>query len=92
MAAGFGAARVAAIAKTKFEGGGGASAGSAGGGGGGGSTPAASTPANFNIVGTSNSNQIAEGISNTAVKAYVVSGDVSSAQSLDRKKIQTASL
>jgi len=92
LAAGFGAARVAAIAKTKFEGGGGASAGSAGGGGGGGSTPAASTPANFNIVGTSNSNQIAEGISNTAVKAYVVSGDVSSAQSLDRKKIQTASL
>jgi hypothetical protein len=83
-----GLARVKAIASTKFEGGG------AAGGGGGGSTPpaAASTPANFNIVGNSNTNQLMEGLSASPMKAYVVSGDVTSAQSLDRNKRQTASL
>ena len=83
-----GLARVKAIASTKFEGGG------ATGSGGGGSTPpaAASTPANFNIVGNSGTNQLLEGLNASPMKAYVVSGDVTSAQSLDRNKRQTASL
>ena len=83
-----GLAKVKSIASQKFEGGG------ATGGGGGGSTPpaAASTPANFNIVGNSGTNQLIEGLSASPMKAYVVSGDVTSAQSLDRNKRQTASL
>jgi len=78
------------------------------GGGGGGSVPsapaylsgssntsAASTPAapSFNVVGTSGQNQIAQSLGNQApVKAYVVSGDVTTAQSLDRNIVKTASL
>lgn len=86
-----GLTRVAAIAKTKFQGGG------ATGGGGGGATgsvslPSESTPANFNIVGNSNTNQLMEGLQNNPVKTYVVSGDVTSAQSLDRNQIKTATL
>jgi hypothetical protein len=81
---------VAKIAKTKF-GGGGAST-SSGGGGGGGSLPQASTPANFNIVGNSNTNQLVEGLTNSPVQAYVVSGAVTTAQSLDRNQIKTATL
>ena len=83
-----GLARIKAIASTKFEGGGGVSAG------GGGSTPPAATssPAQFNIVGNSGTNQLLETMNNQTVKAYVVGGDVTSAQSLERNKIQTASL
>ena len=49
------------------------------------SMPAA--PAAFNVVGASATSQLAETISNKEekpVKAYVVSNDVSSAQSMDR--------
>lgn len=89
LAGAFGAVKIAAIAKTQFGGGGSASSS----GGGGGSTPAiASSPATFNVVGNSNTNQLMEGLSNSPVKAYVVSGDVTSAQSLDRNKRQIASL
>jgi hypothetical protein len=86
-----GLVRVASISKTKFKGGG-SVASSGGGGGGGGSVPSASTPANFNIVGNSNTNQLMEGLQNNPVKTYVVSGDVTSAQSLDRNQIKTATL
>jgi hypothetical protein len=85
-----GLVRVASISKTKFQGGGGGASG--GGGGGGGAVPSASTPANFNIVGNSNTNQLMEGLQNNPVKTYVVSGDVTSAQSLDRNQIKTATL
>ncbi len=85
-----GLVRVASISKTKFQGGGGGASG--GGGGGGGSVPSPSTPANFNIVGNSNTNQLMEGLNNNPVKTYVVSGDVTSAQSLDRNQIKTATL
>lgn len=83
-----GLARIKAIAQTQFEGGGGVA------GGGGGSAPAMATssPAQFNIVGNSGTNQLLETMSNQTVKAYVVGGDVTSAQSLERNKIQTASL
>tara|TARA_R110000737_G_scaffold211967_1_gene229519 strand:- start:1026 stop:2867 length:1842 start_codon:yes stop_codon:yes gene_type:complete len=49
----------------------------------------------FNIVGSSETNQLAEAIgsqSQQPVRAYVVSGDVSTAQSLDRNIVESASL
>jgi hypothetical protein len=59
---------------------------------GGGAAPAA--PA-FNVVGASATNQLAQTIGNKEqqpVKAYVVSNDVTTAQSLDRNIIQSASI
>lgn len=56
-------------------------------------TPAA--PPAFNVVGASETNQLAEAISGKEqkpVKAFVVSSDVSNAQSLDRNIIETASI
>lgn len=49
----------------------------------------------FNVVGAAGQNQLAEAIASTQsqpVKAYVVSGDVTSAQQLDRSIIQGASI
>lgn len=69
-------------------------------GGGGGATPtpisvsggSVAAPS-FNVVGTSGQNQIAQTLGNQApVKAYVVSNDVSTAQSLDRNIVKTATL
>jgi hypothetical protein len=91
LAAAFGAVKIAGIAKTKFGDSGGGASGGAGGGGSAPSLPA-SSPANFNIVGNSNTNQLAESLTNQPVKAYVVSGDVTSAQNLDRNRIQTGTL
>jgi hypothetical protein len=74
---------------------GGGSAPSGGGGttgGGGGAAPAA--PA-FNVVGASATNQLAQTIGNQQqqpIKAYVVSNDVTTAQSLDRNIISSASI
>ena len=70
----------------------------ASGGGGGGSTPAPATPSlppAFNVVGASDTNQLADAIggqSQEPVKAYVVSGDVTSAQSMDRNIVDGASI
>jgi len=70
-------------------------------GGGGGVAPSpislggASAPASpsFNVVGTSGQNQIAQTLGSQApVKAYVVSNDVTTAQSLDRNIVKTATL
>ena len=67
-----GIAKVAVIAKTQFGGGG----GQGGGGGGGGdlsaAAPAMPTPANFNVVGNSGTNQLMQGLQNQPIKAYVV--------------------
>lgn len=69
-----------------------------GGGGAGGSTPSAETPRapSFNVVGASpaSANQIANtiGKDQPPVKAYVVSNDVTTAQSLDRNIVSSASL
>jgi len=88
-----GIAKVAMIARTQFGGGGASSGGgsSSGGGGaiGGGSAP---SPANFNIVGNSGTNQLIQGLQNAPIQAYVVGGDVTTAQSLNRNKIATASI
>ena len=72
------------------------------GGGGSISTPSApsapsipSTPPAFNVVGASGTNQLASAIggqSQEPVKAYVVSGDVTSAQSMDRNIVEGASI
>ena len=65
--------------------------------GGRGSSPAAapSIPASFNIVGQSGTNQLAQTIGSQKsqpIKAYVVSSDVSTAQSMERNIIQSASI
>lgn len=47
----------------------------------------------FNVVGTSGINQLAQSIgqkNNQPVRAYVVGGDVTSSQELERKRIKTA--
>ena len=89
----FGLAQVAMIAKQKFV----PSATSApaldtGGGGAGG---AAVQPPSFNIVGSSNINQLSDAISEAEkapTRTYVVASDVSTAQELDRNIIESASL
>ena len=64
----------------------------------GGSTPAPSAPSlppAFNVVGASDTNQLADAIggqSQEPTRAYVVSGDVTSAQSMDRNIIDGASI
>ena len=66
-----------------------------GGGGGGGGVTVPSAPPAFNIVGANPQNQLAEtlsGESQTPIKAYVTSGDVTTAQSLERNIIQNASI
>jgi hypothetical protein len=82
----------AGISGAKSITGGGGGGATEGGGGGGGSAPTA--PA-FNVVGASATNQIAQTIANQQqqpIKAYVVSNDVTTAQSLDRNIISSASI
>jgi hypothetical protein len=82
-----GLANVAKIGQQKFEGGTPVSDG--GGGGGGGSIPSI-TPS-FNVVGNSGVNQLAQ-LQQQPMQAYVVSGSVTTAQSLDRNRIENATL
>ena len=60
-------------------------------------TPTATvpTPPSFNVVGASGVNQLAQTISGQAekpVKAYVVAGEVTTAQSLERNAVKEASI
>ena len=79
-----------AVAKTKAKATGGGSTGV--------STPSAATPSQppqFNIVGAGGTNQLAEAIGSQEkqpVKAYVVSNDVTTAQSMDRNIVEGASI
>lgn len=82
-----GLAKVKAISATQFEGG----AASASSGGSGAPSLPQSNPAQFNIVGNSGTNQL-NGLGGGVTQAYVVSGDVTTAQSLERNKITTATL
>jgi hypothetical protein len=86
IAAGF--KNIKSIAAVKVPGGGGDSGNvpSGGSGGGGGVV----SP-NFNVVGNSGINQLAQ-LQQQPAKAYVVSGDVTSAQSLDRNRVENATL
>lgn len=66
-----------------------------GGGGGGGAPSAVSAPPQINTVGASGISQLAETISSQSdkpVKAYVVAGEITSAQSLERNTIEQASI
>jgi hypothetical protein len=74
------------IASQKFEGG-----GSTGGGGGSNAPAGAPMTANFNTIGSSGINQLAQ-LQQTPTQAYVVSGEVTSAQALDRNRVQNATL
>jgi hypothetical protein len=88
LAVAAGLVNVAKIASQKFEG------GSQGGGGGApsGSIPDAQMAApQFQTIGTSGVNQLAT-LQQQPTKAYVVSGEVTSAQSLDRNRVQNATL
>jgi len=80
-----GIANIKKIASTTFEGGSTPSAEGGAGGLGGVITP------EFNIVGNSPINQLAE-LQGQPVQAYVVSGEVTTAQSLDRNRVVNATL
>lgn len=92
IAAATGAAQIATIASQQFQAGGGA----------GGSVntniPQPSAPTatprtpDFNVVGQSGTNAILESLQSKPMKAYVVGGEVTSQQQLDRKKVQTSSI
>jgi hypothetical protein len=84
------AASVAATAKGLSALGGGGNPGggdvpTGGGSGGGGSAP------NFNVVGDSGVNQLAQ-LQQQPTQAFVVSGEVTTAQALDRNRVQNATL
>tara|TARA_R100000544_G_scaffold19561_3_gene9410 strand:- start:151 stop:2019 length:1869 start_codon:yes stop_codon:yes gene_type:complete len=87
-----GIANVATIVKTKIpnsKGGGGAASGSAPSGGGG------SQPPSFNIVGASDTNQLADAIGGQTqqpVQAFVVANDVTTAQSLQNNIVEGATI
>lgn len=83
------AAQIAATAKGVAALGGGASP--SGGGGISDSGGGSATVPNFNVVGNSGMNQLAQ-IQQTPIQAYVVSGEVTSAQALDRNRIKNATL
>jgi len=87
-----GLAGVAKIASQKFEGGGSATGGGGGseGGGGGGMSGGTQAPS-FNVVGNNGLNQLSQ-LQQQPTQAYVVSGQVTTAQSLDRNRIQNATL
>ena len=85
------AANIAATAKAlKTLGGGSAPSPSPLGGGGGTGGGGAMAP-QFNTIGSSGINQLAT-LQQQPVQAYVVSGEVTSAQSLDRNRVQNATL
>lgn len=88
-----------ARAKQLLSSGGSGGGGSTGGGGsspsGGGATGGGATPPQFNVVGPSGTNQIAQAIGgqqSQPVQAYVVAGAVTTGQSLNRNIITNASM
>jgi hypothetical protein len=81
---------VAKIASQKFEGGGSVSGGGGAEGGGGGMGGGSQAPS-FNVVGNNGLNQLAQ-LQQQPTQAYVVSGQVTTAQSLDRNRVQNATL
>ena len=82
-----GLVNVKKIASQQFQ----SSSSSSGGGGSNAPTGAAPMTANFNTIGSSGINQLAQ-LQQTPTQAYVVSGEVTSAQALDRNRVQNATL
>ena len=76
---------MAAIASQTFEGGGGGETPSVSASGG-----AAQAPS-FNVVGDSGINQLAQ-LQQAPVQAFVVSGEVTTSQALDRNRVENATL
>ena len=94
ITAGLSIAKIAATSLTSSALGGGTSGGSdsSGGGGGGGSTTF--TP-NFNVVGNSGTNQLAEGISNQVnepTRAYVVYEDIAEAGNVVEESVESSGI
>ena len=87
IAGSFAALQIANIAKQQFQGGGDGAdvAVSADAGGGEAAAP------QFNVVGDSSINQIAQ-LQQQPVQAFVVSGEVTTSQALDRNRVQNATL
>ena len=81
-----GAAQIASIASQQFEGGGDVESPDDLGGGGG-----EAVAPSFNVVGDSGINQIAQ-LQQQPVQAFVVSGEVTTSQALDRNRVQNATL
>jgi len=81
------------IASTKFDAGGatGGGGGSSTSGTGGGAEPQNVITPNFNIVGNNATNQLAQ-LQQAPIQAYVVSGEISTQQSLDRNRLRNATL
>ena len=82
------------ISATKFDGGGATGGGggsTASSGGGGGATPQNVITPNFNIVGNNGTNQLKQ-LQQAPIQAYVVSGEMSTQQSLDRNRLRNATL
>ena len=89
LAAGFAALNIASIKSTSSSGGGGVSAPSGGGG------AAAPKPPSFNIVGASDTNQLADAVAGQEkqpTQAYVVANDVTSAQSLQNNIVEGSTI
>ena len=86
LAGAFAAVNIAKIGQSKFS----ASGGNVGSSGG---AAAGTTPmtANFSTIGSSGINQLAQ-LQQKPTQAYVVSGEVTSAQALDRNRVQNATL
>ena len=85
------AANIAATAKALKTLGGGSAPSSPPLGGGGGTGGGGAMAPQFNTIGSSGINQLAT-LQQQPVQAYVVSGEVTSAQSLDRNRVQNATL
>jgi hypothetical protein len=82
-----GAAQIASIASQQFQGGGDVETpGNIGGGAGG-----EAVAPQFNVVGDSGVNQLAQ-LQQQPVQAYVVSGEVTTSQALDRNRVENATL
>ena len=84
-----------ARAKQLLSGGGGGGGGGAAAGSGGGAAPTGGAAPSFNVVGPSGTNQIAESIAGREtqpLKAFVVGGDVTTQQGLNRGIVQNATL
>ena len=79
------------IAASQFESATSPSADTGGGGGGGGATAPTMSAPQFNVVGQSGVNQLAS-LNQQPVQAYVVSGQVTSQQALDRNRLANATL
>ena len=88
IAGGFSALQIANISKQKFKS---PSPSDLSGGGGGGDEPTAPITPQFNIVGGAELNDT-EGVGQQPLQAFVVSGDVTSAQSLDRNRVENATI